>query len=223
MKINVRTLSEEPRRIRLIPKGSNTVSANVGVDNPTLHVDDDSAVSFCLLKTPLLASYEVPFLEYKPIPTASFLYSKLSIEYNGKVYTGYWKNYSLELRSPLLSLLQGVFKGSDGEVVTPIGSNIGYVDVYNKPRHFKLNDNSQTGNITISGFSDNSLLPNCTFDESFATLKFVVTPADAAPPPEQPERDWVDLIEVYGAPNFGTIHHGIEIISLGTLTAPPEV
>lgn len=188
--------------------------------------DEDYAVffataEFCL--SPLQPSFELPFLEYQNNPTASFLFSKLSLEFNGKVYTGYWLNFSTDIRSPLLSLLSGEFKSADGEVITPIGTDVGYVDVYNKPRHFKLHDNKQTGNITISGFSDNSLLPNCTFEESFATLKFVVTPADAAPPPEQPERDWMDLIEVYGAPNFGTIHHGIEIISLGTLTAPPEV
>lgn len=218
MKINIRTLSENPRRVRLIPKGYNTVSANVGVDNPTLQVDEDYTISFCLAKPPIeLSTSDALFLEYVNNPTVTYLRSKISIEFNGKVYTGYWLNYSSEIRSPLISLLQGAFTAADGEVVYPIGTQIAYNDTYANRRSFRMKDDSGTGNITISGFDDNTIFPGLVFAAEPATLKFVLTPENSAPPPQDPEEPWVDLIQYFGAPQVGTIHFGDVLKSAGTL------
>ena len=143
---------------------------------------------------------------------------RMSMEYNGKVYTSYHIGFGSSLRSPLLSMLQGSWTAEDGEVITPIGSHIGYEEVYGTPRHYKTVDTG--GNIMISGFGDNTLLPNLTFTEDPATMRFIITPETGiAPPPEQPERDWVDLIDVYGADrgSVGDIKFDIEIKTMGYL------
>lgn len=175
---------------------------------------------FCLAPIPEeTVTVNKPFLEYKNNPTFSSLFSYMSMEYNGKVYTAYHIGFGSSIRDPLLAMLIGEWKAADGEIIKPIGSNIGYEDVYSVPRHFKLVDNAGgNGNIAISGFGDNSLLPNLTFTEDPATMKFIVTPSSGiAPPPEQPEREWVDLIDVYGAGrgSVGDIHFDIEMKTMG--------
>ena len=174
---------------------------------------------FCLAPIPEeTVSVNKPFLEYKQNPTFSSLFSKMSMEYNGKIYTAYHIGFGSSIRSPLLAMLQGEWTAADGEVIKPIGTHVGYEDVYSVPRHFKLVDYPNTGNIYISGFEDNTLLPNLTFTEDPATMKFIVTPSSGiAPPPEQPEREWVDLIDVYGAGrgSVGDIHFDIEMKTMG--------
>ena len=177
---------------------------------------------FCLAPIPEeTVTVNKPFLEYKNNPTFSSLFSYMSMEYNGKVYTAYHIGFGSSIRDPLLAMLIGEWKAADGEIIKPIGSNIGYEDVYSVPRHFKLVDNAGgNGNIAISGFGDNSLLPNLTFTEDPATMRFIITPETGiAPPPEQPERDWVDLIDVYGVDrgSIGDIHFDIEIKTMGYL------
>ena len=186
---------------------------------------DDFAVffaeaEFCLAPIPEeTVTVNKPFLEYKNNPTFSSLFSYMSMEYNGKVYTAYHIGFGSSIRDPLLAMLIGEWKAADGEIIKPIGSNIGYEDVYSVPRHFKLVDNAgSNGNIAISGFGDNTLLPNLTFTEDPAVMKFIVTPSSGiAPPPEQPEREWVDLIDVYGAGRggVGDIHFDIEMKTMG--------
>jgi len=49
MKINLRNNHRDFSRIKIIPKNSsNYISANIGVDNPTLMVDDNKMLSVCL-------------------------------------------------------------------------------------------------------------------------------------------------------------------------------
>ena len=175
---------------------------------------------FCLAPIPEeTVTVNKPFLEYKNNPTFSSLFSYMSMEYNGKVYTAYHIGFGSSIRDPLLAMLIGEWKAADGEIIKPIGSNIGYEDVYSVPRHFKLVDNAGgNGNIAISGFGDNSLLPNLTFTEDPAVMKFIITPSTGiAPPPEQPEREWTDLISVYGAGQggVGDIHFDIEMKTMG--------
>lgn len=197
--------------------------------NPTMKYDiENGTIKFCL--APAEAEFRLvpipeetvtvnkPFLEYKNNPTFSSLFSKMSMEYNGKIYTSYHLNSDSNIRSPLLAMLQGEWTAADGEVIKPIGTHVEYEDVYSVPRHFKLVDDPNTDNIYISGFEDNTLLPNLTFTEDPATMKFIVTPSSGiAPPPEQPEREWVDLIDVYGAGrgSVGDIHFDIEMKTMG--------
>lgn len=49
MKINIKNNQNKFSRIKLIPKSSDsTISANIGVDNPTLIIDDNKTLSVCL-------------------------------------------------------------------------------------------------------------------------------------------------------------------------------
>lgn len=49
MKINIRNNHNDFSRIKIIPKSSsNTISANIGVDNPTLMIDQNNLLSVCL-------------------------------------------------------------------------------------------------------------------------------------------------------------------------------
>lgn len=175
---------------------------------------------FCLAQIPEeTVTYDKPFLEYKQNPTFSSLFSKMSMEYNGKIYTAYYIGFGNSIRSPLLSMLPGEWTAADGEVIKPIGTHVGYEDIYSVPRHFKIVENlGGSGNIAISGFGDNSQLPNLTYTEDPATMKFIVSPSSGiAPPPEQPEREWVDLIDVYGAGrgSIGDIHFDIVMKTMG--------
>ena len=175
---------------------------------------------FCLAVEPEeTVSIEKPFLEYKNNPTFSSSLSKMSMEYNGKIYTAYYIGFSSTIRSPLISMLQGEWTAADGEVIKPIGTHVGYEDVYSVPRHFKMVENAGgNGNIAISGFGDNTLLPNLTYTEDPAEMKFIITPSSGiAPPPERPEREWIDLIDVYGADrgSVGDIHFDIVIKTMG--------
>ena len=182
--------------------------------NPTLNVDfDEGIVEFCLapaIEEP--ASYNVLFLENKINATWDAPISKMSMEYNGKLYTAHHSGFTVDLRSLLLSMLPGEWTSADGDVIQPIGTPIGYEDIYAIPRHFKVNDEAN-GDITISGFADNSLLPNLTFTGDPAVIKFVATPQDGG------SGEWVDLITTYsGVDNgglVGDIHSGVDIKSKG--------
>jgi hypothetical protein len=48
MKLNFKNLSDSIKRIRLIPKAGAGVSANIGVENPTLDISENGEVTFCL-------------------------------------------------------------------------------------------------------------------------------------------------------------------------------
>lgn len=48
MKLNFKNLSDSIKRIRLIPKDGASASANIGVDNPTLDINENGEVTFCL-------------------------------------------------------------------------------------------------------------------------------------------------------------------------------
>lgn len=51
MKINIRNNHNDFSRVKIIPKSSsNTISANIGVDNPTLMIDENNLLSVCLSK-----------------------------------------------------------------------------------------------------------------------------------------------------------------------------
>ena len=48
MKLNFKNLSDSTKRIRLIPKDKAVASANIGVENPTLDINENGEVIFCL-------------------------------------------------------------------------------------------------------------------------------------------------------------------------------
>jgi len=48
MNFNFRNISENPKRIRIIPKNGTELFANIGVDNPTATIDEDGVFSVCL-------------------------------------------------------------------------------------------------------------------------------------------------------------------------------
>jgi len=54
MNFNFKNLSENTKRIRIIPKNGTELFANIGVDNPTATIDEDGVFSVCL------SPYEVP-------------------------------------------------------------------------------------------------------------------------------------------------------------------
>ena len=58
MKLNFKNLSDSIKRIRLIPKGNNLegASANIGVDNPTLDINENGEVTFCLAPSDICIS-----------------------------------------------------------------------------------------------------------------------------------------------------------------------
>ena len=51
MNFNFKNLSENIKRIRIIPKNDTELVANVGVDNPTAMIDEDGVFSVCLSPT----------------------------------------------------------------------------------------------------------------------------------------------------------------------------
>ena len=54
MNFNFKNLSENIKRIRIIPKNGTELFANIGVDNPTAMIDEDGVFSVCL------SPYEAP-------------------------------------------------------------------------------------------------------------------------------------------------------------------
>lgn len=48
MNFNFKNLSENTKRIRIIPKNNTELAANIGVDNPTAMIDEDGVFSVCL-------------------------------------------------------------------------------------------------------------------------------------------------------------------------------
>lgn len=48
MKFNLRNITDSNKRIRIIPKNSSSISANIGVDNPTASIDENGVFSVCL-------------------------------------------------------------------------------------------------------------------------------------------------------------------------------
>lgn len=48
MNFNFKNLSENTKRIRIIPKNGTELFANIGVDNPTAMIDEDGVFSVCL-------------------------------------------------------------------------------------------------------------------------------------------------------------------------------
>lgn len=60
MKIDISNISSSNRRIRLIPR-SNAVVNSLESDNPSVFIDEDNSISFCLLTQSLPSSYNVFF------------------------------------------------------------------------------------------------------------------------------------------------------------------
>lgn len=48
MNFNFKNISQSNKRIRLIPKNGASISANIGVDNPTTSIDENGVFSVCL-------------------------------------------------------------------------------------------------------------------------------------------------------------------------------